>query len=592
MLEKKRIAILGGGPSGLFMYKSLIDGGQSNLEIALFEAKAQLGAGMPYSADGANVEHLTNVSDHEIPELVTSIEEWVGSLSGETLRTFGIDPDHFNERKVVPRLLFGRYLSAQFELLKKQADRSGIVTKVYLNSPVSDITDHADEGIIKVTVAGNETYTFDAAVICTGHKWPTKHEGNIPGYFDSPYPPAKLMLKLNHPVAIKGSSLTAIDAIRTLARHNGSFETDRSGNVAFHADPETPDFKIVMHSRNGLLPAVRFHQEDPFLANDLLLSAEELRKNREEHDGFLSLDYVFEKNFKQQLAGKDPSFYEMVKTLSLEDFVDTVMAMREQQDPFALFQAEYRQAEQSIRKRESIYWKEALSALSFSMNYPAKYLSAEDTLRLQKVLMPLISIVIAFVPQGSCRELLALHAVGKLDIVAVGADSAVEPESDGGATYTYTDADGNRKSVRYRTFVDCVGQPHLHYEDFPFTSLASAGIICPARIRFRFAENGSKALSEGNKYVTMTMDGSYTLQVPGITINDHFQVVSDKGIANERIYIMAVPYIGGYNPDYSGLDFCEEASGIIASRMLRMEAAGKDSEPDGNPDTSLLSDSA
>ena len=45
--------------------------------------------------------------------------------------------------------------------------------------------------------------------------------------------------------------------------------------------------------------------------------------------------------------------------------------------------------------------------------------------------------------------------------------------------------------------------------------------------------------------------------MPGITINDNFQVLDKYGAYSDRIYIMAAPYIGGYNPDYSGLDFCE-----------------------------------
>jgi hypothetical protein len=31
---------------------------------------------------------------------------------------------------------------------------------------------------------------------------------------------------------------------------------------------------------------------------------------------------------------------------------------------------------------------------------------------------------------------------------------------------------------------------------------------------------------------------------------------------------MAVPFIGGFNPDYSGLDFCDQASRRITSKML------------------------
>ena len=74
-LEKKRIAILGGGPSGLFLFKKLIASRNKDIEIHIFERRNRLGAGMPYSSCGANDEHITNVSENEIPELVTSIAE-------------------------------------------------------------------------------------------------------------------------------------------------------------------------------------------------------------------------------------------------------------------------------------------------------------------------------------------------------------------------------------------------------------------------------------------------------------------------------------------------------------------------------------
>jgi hypothetical protein len=569
MPKKIRIAILGGGPSGLFMYKSLIESGQTEMKISIFEAKNQLGMGMPYSSEGANTEHITNVSDHEIPELVTSIEAWVQTVSEETLKTFDIDPNSFNEHKVVPRLLFGKYLSDQFELLKEKADLLGVETNVYLSSLASDIIDDPIKKAVVVEIGGNETDTFDKVIICTGHKWPMKYEGNIRGYFDSPYPPNKLALKLNHPVAIKGSSLTAIDAIRTLARHNGTFILDEKDDLIYQSDADSEDFKIVMHSRNGLLPAIRFHQEDPFLANKTLLSNKEVEKNRKNNEGFLELDFIYEKNFKERFKEKYPDFYTLIKDLSLEEFVEAIMEMREQRDPFELFNAEYIQAEQSIKKRESIYWKEALSALSFSMNYPAKYLSAEDMLRLQKVLMPLISIVIAFVPQGSCKELLALHEAGKLEIIAVGEDSEVIPEEKGGVTYIFTDENGKSSSVYYKTFVDCVGQPHLSYDAFPFKSLCNDDRICPAHLRFRSTSEGKKALTSGNENVFAEADGNYYLKVAGITINDDFQIINDKGEANNRVYIMAVPFIGGYNPDYSGLDFCSETSRIIARSITK-----------------------
>lgn len=568
---KKRIAILGGGPSSLFMYKRLIECGRNDIEIEIFERKKQLGAGMPYSGEGANKEHITNVSGNEIPTIVSSIHEWVCTVNEDVLKPYNITPQSFNDYKVLPRLLFGTYLEAQFTLLQKKAKEAGITTILHLGIEVTDVIDKPDLNKVLIEFEGAGIEAFDHAIICTGHNWPKKYEGKVKGYYDSPYPPAKLNLKLNHAVAIKGSSLTAIDAIRTLARNNGSFTDADNGMLHFEPAPGSEDFKMVMHSRNGLLPAVRFHLEDSHLQNDSLLTPEEIEQHKNSNRGFLSLDFIFEKDFKELFKDKDPEFYARIKYKSIEAFVDDMMNLRENTEPFHLMKLEYAEAEKSIKRHESVYWKELLAVLSFAMNYPAKYFSAEDMLRLQKVLMPLISVVIAFVPQTSCKELLALHDAGKLDIVAVGQESDIEVNEKGGIIYNYTDDKGQKQSHSYKTFVDCVGQPHLSYEDFPFKSMLVNKTISPATLQFRSAKEGREAEESGNKKVKQN-DGNFYLDVPGLTINDNFQVVNAKGLANERIYIMAVPYIGGFNPDYSGLDFSEEASDHIIKSLIKAKA--------------------
>ena len=566
--EKTRIAILGGGPAGLFMYKRLIETGRKDYEIHIFERKQHLGAGMPYSCEGANDEHITNVSGNEIPDIVTTVEDWIQTLPSTELKRFGIERTHFNDYKVLPRLLFGQYLSAQFGLLVTQSEAKGMTTTLHLGSNVIDVTDAAEHDEVCIEIENARIKKFDCVIICTGHNWPKRYEGKIAGYFDAPYPPSKLALQLNHPVAIKGSSLTAIDAIRTLARHNGSFIKSDDGKLTFDLDENSEGFKIMMHSRSGLLPAVRFHLEDSHLQNSSLLTSDEIAMHRQKNDGFLALDFVFEKDFKRAFLEKDPEFYQRIKHMSIEEFVADMMELRERLDPFLLLKAEYAEAEQSIKRKESVYWKEMLAVLSFAMNYPAKYLSAEDMLRLQKVLMPLISIVIAFIPQASCRELMAMHDAGILDIVPVGPDSEIEINEEGGILYNYTDEEGNAVSNHYKTFVDCVGQPHLSYDDFPFKGLIRKKTISPALLKFQSAEAAKSALSNGNKSVIENSEDAYYLKVSGITINDHFQVVDQYGAFNRRIYIMAVPYIGGFNPDYSGLDFCEAASQNIIIKIL------------------------
>ena len=560
---KKKVAIIGGGPSGLFMYKRLTEAKATNFEIDIFERKNYLGAGMPYSAEGANVEHITNVSDNEIPIIFNSIEDWIKIAPKAVLKKFNISEEKFDEYKVLPRLFFGEYLSAQFNLLKKAAAKKGIKTNAHLNCIVEDIIDVPDDNKVAVCVQNHDKLYFDQVIICTGHNWPKKYEGRIPDYFDSPYPPKKISLKLDHAVGIMGSSLTAIDALRTLARQNGKFTDNEDGTYTY--DLESKGFKIVMHSRSGLLPAIRFHLEDSHLGKEETLSKAEIQASIAKNGGFLPLDLVFEKNFKEMFIEKDPVFYKQIKEMNLEEFVGGMMAFREKIEPFDLFKKEYEEAEKSIEKRKSIYWKEALAVLSFAMNYPAKYLSAEDMERLQKVLMPLISIVIAFVPQSSCRELLALHEAGVLSIVAVGDDAEVEPLKTGGADYHYK-VDDQKITVHFDTFIDCVGQPHLSFDDFPFKSLIKNGTVSPAMLEFQSAKIGKAEMKHND--LVIRKGNTYFLTVPGITINDHFQVVNEAGQVNERIYIMAVPYIGGYNPDYSGIDFCEAASEAVLKRVL------------------------
>jgi uncharacterized NAD(P)/FAD-binding protein YdhS len=90
------------------MFKRLVNTGNTDLSITIFERKNKLGSGMPYSAEGANDKHITNVSGNEISPLVTSLDGRVKTISKDTLDKYHMDAARFNEYKVLPRLLFGQ----------------------------------------------------------------------------------------------------------------------------------------------------------------------------------------------------------------------------------------------------------------------------------------------------------------------------------------------------------------------------------------------------------------------------------------------------------------------------------------------------
>lgn len=581
-MKKMRIAIIGGGPSALFVVKKLLQAqsnqlGLNTFEIDIFERNALLGKGMPYSHEGASLEHVTNISSNELTPLCDTLEDWINKQPQALLSQFDIEKSTFHDKEVIPRLLFGDYLEAQFRGLLSECETAGLTATVHINTQVLDIVPDKGGKTSSVVFNSGKIDGFDKIIICTGHLWPKKQEGRIAGYFESPYPPEKLNQHFNHPVALKGSSLTAIDAIRTLSSANGIYSTD-NGQLSFKTADQVPNFKIVMHSLHGLLPNVRFHLEEPLVSSNGMLSEQQIDQHRAQNEGFLSLDFIFENNFKAILKHKDPDFYQKIVDMTLENFVQWMLDSRKAFDPFALFKIEYLQAEQSIETENSIQWKEILALLSFTINHPAKYLSAEDMTRLHKVLLPLIALIIANVPQSSAEQLIALHNSGVLEVIPVDSDSGVQIEDDGEFYYLYKDANQNQLAQKYATFVDCTGQQRLPIKDFPFKSMFSAAPIQPATLRFKDKRNAISELAQGAENIHKGTDKQYYLTLQGLAINDDYQPMQVNGQPSPQYFVMAVPFISGFNPDYSGFDFCDQVSSLVVDKICEELASLTDLE--------------
>lgn len=561
------IAIVGGGPAALMTLKHILKKSVQPKTIYIFEKNERFGAGMPYGNLGSLKEHVANVSANELPELVDTFQQYLKKNPSKDFNDF-IDAEKFNPYQVIPRLLLGDYLEDQFMQYIKLAKKEGIKVFAKNKTAVTDIIKSTDkEDQFKIKTDRDEEIFTDKVIICTGHVWPKIHEEKTKDWFDSPYPPSKFKNGSNFPVAVRGTSLTAVDAVKTIARLNGKFVETESGKIEYQLNKNSENFRIHMFSTGGFLPALRFHSEDDAYSSEWTISLQEIYDYKKKNGGFVDLDYVFEINFKIPIKQKDPEFYEFIKDLSLEEFAEKMLSLRKKYDSFDLFKAEYREAEKSIEKRQSITWKEKLAAFSYSMNYPAKHFSAEDMLRLKSVLIPLISVIIAALPQSSYREMMALHDAGLIDLIQVDKESTVEPHHESGGIYCYKTQDGKEIMDHYKMYIDAIGQQQMNLQDLPFEGLKNENIISSAYLGFKEYENGKEIFKKNTENVVEGHNNNYYLKVPGLGINDYFQALNVYGEATDSLFIMAVPFIGGLNPDYSGLDFCDTAAEKIAEAL-------------------------
>ncbi|WP_294231866.1 FAD/NAD(P)-binding protein [uncultured Chryseobacterium sp.] len=561
MKKTDSIAIIGGGPAALFAVKHLISEKVLPDILYIFEKSDRLGAGMPYSERGACREHVANVSANELPHLPETLTEYIKR------KPYHEDPDfsdyrNINEYQVIPRLLLGNYMEEQFKLLLNEARKLGADIKVHKETAVTDIH-RKEDALFHITTERDETFVCSRVILCTGHHWPKKYEEQVKGWYDSPYPPSKFTTPTDHAVAIRGTSLTAVDAVKTLARLNGTF-TKKDHEYTYTRHENSQNFSMTLFSKRGYLPALRFHSEGSPYSEGWIMSQDEIYEYKQKNGGFVDLDYIFERNFKKPLQKKNEKFYNEIKDLSIEEFVKKMLSIRDELDSFELFKAEYSEAQKSIERHQTIAWKEMLAAFSYAINYPAKHFSAEDMMRMRKTLLPLISVIIASLPQSSYHEMIALYNAGIIDLISVEDESHVEPDENEGIVYHFSDAAGNKKSEHYRLYIDAIGQQPVQFNDIPFEGLRTDGSISSGYLKFKDKNKGMEAFEEDRSHILKIEPDYFYLRVDGLNINDHFQALDYYGEATENLYIMAVPYIAGLNPDYSGLDFCDTAGKRVA----------------------------
>lgn len=555
--KAKSVAVVGDGPTSLYFLKHVIKNRSTDLQVTFFGASKRVGVGMPYEASLVGWENLANIACEEVPDLQVSPHEWLSSQSDSWLLKYGADRRLIGPAFIPTRHLLGEYLESQFQSLLYSAAKIGIPITCMRRTLVTDLVP-LDGGVnVLYRNAGSredETMYFDHVIVATGHSFPQTDspsgDEQAARVLSSPWPVAKLENISARKIGLIGSSLSAVDACLTLARNNGTFRRDFDGRLTYTPNPDAAALKIVMHSRRGMLPPVRYHFEFPRFEMHSYVGETEIREHMRENKGFLSLDHVFDNVFKSVLKGKSPEFFKKIEGMNLEAFVAFIEDRRRIDTPFELLKEDYLNSVASSRDRTPIFWREVLDDITYTLNFYTRYLNRADRTRLEKYFMPLVTYLVAVLPQQSCEHLLALRAAGCLDLVRIGDDLSIE-ETGGETVVAFSDPAGDgMKRLSYDLIVDCRGQKPIDVSSFPFRTLVNKGAVRQARLT---TDAGS--VEEGE------------LMLRGIDVDENLRPLSKSGPPTPGLYILASPIIHGHYPYHSGLPFCNEVARIAAADL-------------------------
>lgn len=568
------LAVVGSGPTAIFLLKQLLDAVETlrgNVtSITILEKGATAGYGMPYHPDTTDIYNLANISSEEIPELMEPLVEWLAKQSEADLEWWGMERDTLSASEVYPRLAMGAYLKSQFDALVEGLEAKGIPANVLRNHLVTDVS-RKQNGGLSLSVDGQTALDFDAVVIATGHAWPLEDDV-AHGHFLSPWPIRKLLPGpgqfITLPVGILGASLSAFDVVSSLAHRHGKFVRTDMG-LKYEAMEGSDGFGLVLHSSEGWLPHLQFDQKQPL---------REIYRHVDragmmaliDGKGFLKLAAYFEKVCRPALlaAFEKDGNEEMLTRLSepsfgLEDFVGVMTEGHRYSNAFEGMGGEMVEARASVLHHKPVHWKETIDDLIYTLNFHAELMPAEDHLTYRTVVSPFLMNVIAAMPLPSGSILLALHEAGILKLEK-GKVTIDENQNEPGITSVTIEDGGSSSIKRYGMFVECGGQKPLSAEDYPFPGLTAAGIVCDAVARF--ADKDAAREAPSGKVVCR--DNQRVLLTGGVGIDSAYRVIHSDGTPDPFIFDLAFPHTSGTRPYSYGLQACSATSQIMVAAWL------------------------
>ena len=551
---RPRIAIIGSGPTGIYILRHLLASPQP-LDITVLEAQAEAGWGMPYSPVLNSPSMLANIASIEIPPPAETLVAWLGRQTDGELARLGILREQIDARAFYPRVVVGEFFRSQFLALVERARAAGHSVTVLTSHQVTDLELRENDILVTVTLEDAEPLRLavDHAVVATGHTLSDVTEVR-PGWFASPYPTSSLRRIPASSLGILGTSLSAIDAAVTVAQAHGVFLRDPAGLLQYRAKLDTEALRITLMSRKGLLPEADFYFPIPYEANAVCTP--------EAVDALVAskrpdlLDATFEL-FREELRRADPDYAARIglAALDADGFAEVYFAEREAHDPFAWAARNLAEAQANYARQIVVPWRYAILRMHETIERVVPNLSAEDLARFDRGWKSVFVDDYATVPHESIERLLALRRAGRLDLLSLGADYRLEPAEGTGARLIRED-----EAIHFSAFIEATGQKALDAQDLPFPTLRAQGAVREART----AASGRRL-------------ASLEVETGGVEVDDAYRPIHDLPLCRE-LYLLALPFLLHQHPFHQGLTSAEELGRTAAQAILATAQRDRDND--------------
>jgi uncharacterized NAD(P)/FAD-binding protein YdhS len=544
-----RVAIIGSGPTGIYTLNGLIKAVRP-LSISVFEIEADPGKGTPYHPHINDRVMLSNIASIELPAIRETLVEWLRRQPDPELLRLGVERVDIQERSFYPRVVLGEFLQSQFRQVVEIGRANGHTIEVKPRHRVADIKLQPHDIRLTVDMPDGErrSYAFDHVVMATGHNWPETTEVK-PGYFVSPWPAPVLKTIGPGSVGILGTSLSAIDALITVATAHGAFYLDDGGQLQFKSAAASEDFKACLMSRKGLLPEADFYCPYPYAP--LHFCTIEAVQNLITRGSKGLLDQVFEL-FKREIAFCDPDYAAKIglALLNVDTLASAYFADRETADPFVRAASNLAEAKQNKAKRYTVEWRYAILRMHEVIALAVPHLDKEDLVRFHKHFKSVFVDDYATVPHESIERLLALRRAGKLDILKLGGEYKIDTDHvKRGAIVRHR---GNEDV--FEAFIDATGQASLSIRDLPFPSLLAQDVLRRART----TESSPILDAETNEESVPT---------GGIDLDEAFRPKFEEMLSNQ-LYCAAISFLLHKMPFVQGLTSSHQIGGIVSRAII------------------------